>query len=106
LGSSAQVGSIGFITWDYQLVLTHFANNLASAVPYTNLVSNVGFRADATHTTGSSSLSELPTASLGDPNYPEVVKFSAIHDARSSSMYQSSFLSKTHGYLRERFSRH
>lgn len=38
-------------TWDYQLVFSLFVNRLLSIVPAINLVENIGFGEDATHTT-------------------------------------------------------
>ena len=40
----------GFATWDYPWVLACWVHGGLTAVPTTNLVSNVGFRPDATHT--------------------------------------------------------
>ena len=37
-------------TWDYQWVYTVLSNNGLSIMPYTNLVSNIGFGVEATHT--------------------------------------------------------
>lgn len=37
-------------TWDYQWVWTVWSNNGMSAIPNVNLVSNIGFGEDATHT--------------------------------------------------------
>ncbi|WDF55168.1 nucleotide-diphospho-sugar transferase [Mucilaginibacter sp. KACC 22063] len=37
-------------TWDYQLTLINFLNNSLSVLPNVNLISNVGFGKDATHT--------------------------------------------------------
>ena len=37
-------------TWDYQLAFMHFKNNLVSVIPAVNLISNIGFGPDATHT--------------------------------------------------------
>lgn len=39
-------------TWDYQWTLTCLANGGLTALPNRNLVSNIGFGLDATHTTG------------------------------------------------------
>jgi hypothetical protein len=39
-------------TWDYQWTFTCLANGALTALPNRNLVSNVGFGEDATHTTG------------------------------------------------------
>lgn len=37
-------------TWDYQWIFSYWAANAVAAVPNTNLVSNIGFGPDATHT--------------------------------------------------------
>ncbi|TQM47080.1 hypothetical protein BDE36_4839 [Arcticibacter tournemirensis] len=37
-------------TWDYQLGFINFFNNGLTIIPNTNLISNIGFREDATHT--------------------------------------------------------
>lgn len=37
-------------TWDYQLKFLSFFNNGLCIIPNANLISNIGFRADATHT--------------------------------------------------------
>lgn len=37
-------------TWDYQWVYTNFINNSLSIMPFRNLISNIGFGIDATHT--------------------------------------------------------
>jgi len=40
-------------TWDYQLSITNFFNNALCIIPNVNLISNIGFGANATHTTES-----------------------------------------------------
>ncbi|MGZ4035961.1 MAG: nucleotide-diphospho-sugar transferase [Bacteroidia bacterium] len=42
-------------TWDYQWVFCVYSHSGIAINPYTNLVSNLGFRDDATHTTSDSS---------------------------------------------------
>ena len=37
-------------TWDYQYAYLNLVNNGLSVIPNVNLISNIGFRADATHT--------------------------------------------------------
>jgi hypothetical protein len=37
-------------TWDFRWTLAFFRNRLLNAIPYRNLVSNIGFGPDATHT--------------------------------------------------------
>lgn len=44
--------SVPITWWDYQWAFTCLANGGLTALPNRNLVSNVGFGADATHTTG------------------------------------------------------
>src|SRR5205823_12199605 len=40
----------GMDTWDYAFLLACWVNGGLTAVPAVNLVSNIGFRPDATHT--------------------------------------------------------
>lgn len=55
-------------TWDYQWLFTRLAYGGLSVVPAKNLVSNVGFGEQATHTLdASSNLSRLPTFDLEFP---------------------------------------
>jgi hypothetical protein len=42
---------IGPNTWDYQWVYTNLVNNALSVAPRVNLVENIGFGAEGTHTT-------------------------------------------------------
>lgn len=51
-------------TWDYQLKLINFFNNGLCAVPNVNLISNIGFRADATHTHSPDVFANIPTGQL------------------------------------------
>ena len=51
--------------WDYQWTYTCWANNGLSIAPSVNLVSNIGFRSDATHTHfQQSSIANMPTYNL------------------------------------------
>lgn len=54
-------------TWDYQLKLISFFNNGLTIIPNVNLITNIGFRADATHTkTSNDKFANLPTETLSD----------------------------------------
>ena len=53
-------------TWDYQLTLLHWSEKLVSVIPSKNLVSNIGFGPDATHTLNPhSALANAETRALG-----------------------------------------
>jgi hypothetical protein len=54
-------------TWDYQLALACWAQSMLSVVPNHNLISNIGFGADATHTTQVGALANLPVNGLSFP---------------------------------------
>lgn len=72
----------GYDTWDHQLALTFFDSGLLSAVPASNLVSNVGFGPEGTHTIGTSSLDQLPAEPLTFPLvHPLVVAANRAFDA-------------------------
>ena len=52
-----------------------------TATPNVNLVSNIGFGADSTHTASASSpLAKMPTAAIGAIEYPDVVAQDAEAD--------------------------
>lgn len=67
-------------TWDHQLTFACLVNHALCAVPNRNLVSNIGFGANATHTTEKGRLSELRAEEMKFPlRHPPLV----IQDARS-----------------------
>lgn len=61
-------------TWDYQWALTCLANKALCVMPKSNLVSNIGFGQDATHTQGNSWLANLPVTSMDFPLIHPVAK--------------------------------
>jgi hypothetical protein len=68
-------------TWDYQWTHTCWRQGGLSIVPAKNLVSNIGFGPDATHTTdveGSRAL--LPTYSLGEISHPTTLEIYQLAD--------------------------
>lgn len=54
-------------TWDYQWAFAWWAQSGLAILPNVNLVSNIGFRTDATHTTGSSPLANMPVQAMDFP---------------------------------------
>lgn len=62
-------------TWDYQWVWTVWSNDGLSVIPNVNLVRNIGFGEEATHTTDtSSSLSEIATGYIANIIHPENIE--------------------------------
>lgn len=53
--------------WDYRWVLAVWRSGGLSILPYRNLISNIGFGADATHTKGSSPWAALPVSPMPFP---------------------------------------
>lgn len=51
-------------TWDYQWSWTRASQEKLAVLPARNLVSNIGYGPDATHTVGDDGMSALPTGSL------------------------------------------
>ncbi len=51
-------------TWDYQWTYTCWSQGGLSITPNVNLISNIGFRSDATHTTSNSKFSAMPTVDI------------------------------------------
>lgn len=67
-------------TWDYPWTASVWFHGGLTATPNVNLVSNIGFGADATHTTGNSSMSRIKTASIENVISPESIKKSDAAD--------------------------
>lgn len=63
-------------TWDYQLGFSLWVNNGLAITPYTNMVSNIGFGINATHTINAteSTRSNLQTYALSDIIHPKEIK--------------------------------
>lgn len=58
-------------TWDYQLGFTNYFNNGLCIIPNSNLVTNIGFGANATHTTDIDSRSaNIPIVEIGEITHP------------------------------------
>ena len=60
-------------TWDYQWLYTCWFQSGLSVLPQSNLVSNVGFGSDATHTKGKTFLSQLPILDIWNINHPPFI---------------------------------
>jgi hypothetical protein len=74
--------------WDYQWLFSIIINSSFVVVPKVNLVSNIGFGADATHTFDSSSrFSNLDTGAISFPiSHPPVVMADSRYDTRLSDV--------------------
>lgn len=69
-------------TWDYQWALASWSQGMVSIIPSVNLISNIGFGAEATHTHGVSIYADLPVKSLSFPlRHPKVILPHAEADA-------------------------
>ena len=70
-------------TWDYQMFLAAWANNLLSIIPNVNLITNIGFGPSATHTRSEADLANVPLEAMAFPlRHPLWV----IRDARSDEI--------------------
>ena len=54
-------------TWDYQWVFSNWLEGRMSVSPSVNLISNIGFEPNATHTTGVSALANVPRTAMEFP---------------------------------------
>ena len=61
-------------TWDYQWYFTCWYNKGLSIVPQYNLVKNIGFRPDATHTQTMGLMSNLKVFPINAIKHPEVIQ--------------------------------
>ena len=59
--------------WDYQWLFALWCQNGLSVVPSENLVSNIGFGPDATHTRSDNLMARLPTKDVWEIRHPSFV---------------------------------
>lgn len=73
-------------TWDYQWTLTCWANSMLTILPQENLISNIGFGMNATHTKTPSRYASMATSSIQWPLlHPSIVAANALADARTAA---------------------
>ena len=60
-------------TWDYQWVYTCWQQSGMSIMPTVNLISNIGFRDDATHTLGTSPWADMKVGNIDDIIHPTFI---------------------------------
>ncbi len=79
-------------TWDYQWLLCRLAQSMLTAVSAENIVQNIGFGRDSTHTRSASNLSNYPMGSL---------KLPLVHPSMVCSHYRKDRISSTHRFTRK-----
>ena len=75
-----QVRAGAIDTWDYQWQFACWSQSGLATVPRVNLVQNIGFGEDGTHTTGESPLAGMPTNDLGELEHPRLVARDVLAD--------------------------
>jgi hypothetical protein len=71
-----QVYNAAIDTWDYQWVYTCWSQNGLSILPNFNMISNIGFRLDATHTLSESPYANLPTTDIWEiKDFPFIARY-------------------------------
>ncbi|HEY0177201.1 MAG TPA: nucleotide-diphospho-sugar transferase, partial [Pedobacter sp.] len=94
-------------TWDFQLAFINYFNHSLSINPNVNLISNIGFRADATHTVSQESpYSNLPLEEIQEITYPKYILPEKGADyAIHANEFRLEERWKKHNLLRRRFKR-
>jgi hypothetical protein len=83
-------------TWDYQWTLTMWSQGMLSILPNVNLISNIGFGSDATHTKGASMFANLKRQPMSFPlDHPKLFIADKVADRYTSRhMFNTSILAK------------
>ncbi len=83
-------------TWDYQYTFSMWDNDGLAILPNSNMISNIGFGVDATHTIKEGELSNIYRSELFLTKYPSEIVWSSAADHHIFYAYfnQKSFLSK------------
>jgi hypothetical protein len=85
-------------TWDYQWTYCIWANNGLSIIPNTNLITNIGFDGNATHTKSSKTIGAHQEAgSLDTLQHPTFIAPHVVADNYSTNMLYSS----RHGIIKK-----
>ncbi|WP_316837466.1 nucleotide-diphospho-sugar transferase [Pedobacter nutrimenti] len=94
-------------TWDYQLAFTNYFNNSLSVNPNVNMISNIGFREDATHTINSDNpYANIPLEEISEITYPKYVLPEKMADyAMFNRDFNLEERWKRHNLLRRQFKR-
>lgn len=72
-------------TWDYQWVFTNWVGGRINIMPSVNLISNIGFGADATHTRSSSPLANMALSEMTFPlQHPIAMAAQGVADHASA----------------------
>ena len=75
-------------TWDYQYTFSMWNNDGLAILPNINMISNIGFGADATHTFGESEFANMPRYDIINISHPsEVVQNKEADDFTSKLMF-------------------
>lgn len=74
-------------TWDYQWTFCLWNNEMLTVLPNYNLVSNIGFGSDATHTNSISRFSELPSFDFVLKNHPINISINISADRFTESTW-------------------
>ncbi|CAN4275606.1 GT4_BshA-like domain containing protein [Methylophilaceae bacterium] len=82
-------------TWDYQWNFASRLNGRIAVMPNINMISNIGFGDDATHTTGGSGLADMAVEEMVFPlKHPKAVFASITLDKRFSNLFSKTSLIK------------
>jgi hypothetical protein len=60
-------------TWDYAVMFSLWLNKGLSVLPNVNLISNIGHRSDATHTTGDSQYAHMAVGEIDEIKHPTFI---------------------------------
>lgn len=88
-------------TWAGRWIYAIYDNNGVSIVPNVNLVSNIGFNENATHTKSGNILDSIPFENIGVITHPEIIKINETADERSYyTIFHQSLFKKIVGKLK------
>ncbi|XWK85977.1 MAG: glycosyltransferase family 2 protein [Phormidium sp.] len=89
-------------TWDYQWLYACWCQNGLSILPNCNLISNIGFGADGTHTCGHSPWAQLPTYDIGELKHPPFIYRNVEGDSYTfKKHYQGEFFNESKSLRRK-----
>lgn len=86
-------------TWDFSWIYTCWSRNELAVTPAVNLVENIGFGPDATHTSGDLPHLRVPAGSLGVCRHPDRIRRSRLRDDMMFRAYSGESISPPSNFV-------
>lgn len=92
-------------TWDYQYAFLNFFKNGLSIIPNKNLISNIGFGSNATHTVSANAWANLPVTEIQEITHPTTIEAQKQADLGTLNDQTDGTIKNTDGFFEKTLKR-